>query len=71
MTYVLRLLPAVEEDALTGYAWYEEKAPGLGEECLRIFYACARESARNPLLYPRVYGEFRRCLLRRFPYAVA
>ena len=33
-------------------------------------YACAGEIPRNPLLYPKVHGEFRRRLLRRFPYAV-
>ena len=70
MTYVLRFLPDVEEDALAGYRWYEEKAQGLGEEFLRMFYAYAREIPRNPLLYPEVYREFRRRLLRRFPYAI-
>jgi toxin ParE1/3/4 len=70
MTYTLRFLPAVEEDAIGGYAWYESKSPGLGEDFLRLFYACANEIPRNPLLYPRVYGEFRRRLLRRFPYAI-
>jgi hypothetical protein len=32
MTYTLRFLPAVEEDAIGGYAWYESKSPGLGIE---------------------------------------
>jgi len=70
MTYTLHFLPEVEEDVIAGYAWYEEKAAGLGEEFLRIFYARAREIPRNPLLYPKVCGEFRRRLLRRFPYAI-
>ena len=70
MTYTLRFLPDVEEDAIGGYAWYEAKSPGLGEEFLRVFYACTSEIPRNPLLYPKVYSEFRRRLLRRFPYAI-
>jgi toxin ParE1/3/4 len=70
MTYTLRFLPKVEEDVIGGYLWYEAKSPGLGEEFLRIFYACAREIPRNPLLYPKVHNEFRRRLLRRFPYAI-
>lgn len=70
MTYTLRFLPAVGEDAIGGYAWYEEKTPGLGEEFLRVFYACASEIPRTPLLYPEVHREFRRRLLRRFPYAI-
>lgn len=70
MTYTLRFLPEVEEDAFGGFVWYETKSPGLGEEFLRVFYACAGEIPRNPLLYPKVQGEFRRRLLRRFPYAI-
>ena len=63
MTYALRFLPIVEDDVLAGYTWYEEKTRGLGGEFLRVFYACAREIPRNPLLYPEVYREFRRRLL--------
>ena len=70
MTYTLRFLPEVEEDVLGAYAWYEGKSPGLGEEFLRMFYARAGEIHRSPLQYPRVHNEFRRCLLRRFPYAI-
>ena len=70
MKYTLRFLPEVEEDAFDSYAWYEAKVRGLGEEFLRILYACSAELTRNPLLYPKVYHEFRRCLLRRFPHAI-
>ena len=70
MTYTLRFLPEVEEDVMGGYVWYGRKSPGLGEEFLRVFYACAGEIPRHPLLYPKAHGEFRRRLLRRFPYAV-
>jgi plasmid stabilization system protein ParE len=70
MTYTLRFFPEVEEDVIAGFTWYEDKAPGLGEEFLRMFYACADEIPWNPLLYSKVYREFRRHLLRRFPYAI-
>ena len=70
MSRALRFLPEVQGDAVDGYAWYEGKVSGLGEEFLRIFYACAAELPRNPLLYTKVYGEFRRRLMRRFPYAI-
>ena len=70
MTYSLRFLPEIEEDVIGGYVWYEGKSPGLGEEFLRMFYACACEIARSPLKYQKVDGGFRRCLLRRFPYAI-
>lgn len=70
MTFKLRFVPEIEQDITSGYTWYEAKSQGLGEEFLRIFYAYAIEITRNPLLYPRVHSSFRRCLLRRFPYAV-
>ena len=70
MIYSLSFLPELEEDTITGYRWYEEKTIGLGEEFLRIFYALTFKIQRNPLVYQSVYKDFRRCLLRRFPYAI-
>jgi toxin ParE1/3/4 len=70
MTYALRFLPQVEADARNGRAWYDRKSAGLGVEFLRVFYACAVELTRDPEVYPRVHGDFRRRLLRRFPYAI-
>ena len=70
MIYDLHFLPEIEEDVIAGYLWYEDKARGLGEEFLRMFYACVNELPRNALLYQKVYGDFRRRLLRRFPYAI-
>ena len=66
----LRFLPEVEEDAFASYVWYETKSTGLGEDFLRMFYARSGEISRNPLIFPKVYSEFHRCLLRRFPYAI-
>jgi len=70
MTCALRFLPEVEEDLIAGYRWYEEKAPGIGEDFLRSFFNRAAGIQRNPMLYPQVYRDFRRCLLRRFPYGI-
>lgn len=70
MNYSLSFRPEVADDAISGYVWYEDKANGLGEEFLRVFYACAVDILHNPLLYRKVYKDFRRRLLRRFPYAI-
>ena len=70
MKYSLRFLPHVEDDAITAYTWYQEKLAGLGDDFLRTFYSCAAEIADNPLLYAKVYREFRRRLMKRFPYAI-
>ncbi|MEI6127167.1 MAG: hypothetical protein WCQ99_11510, partial [Pseudomonadota bacterium] len=50
--------------------WYEKKSKGLGDEFLRIFYACTTEIQHNPLLYRKIYKNFRRRLLKRFPYSI-
>ncbi len=70
MIYPISFLPEVEVDAINAYRWYEEKAVGLGEEFLRLFYTISGEIIRNPLIYKIRYKDFRRCLLRRFPYAI-
>ena len=70
MTYTLRFLFLVEDDAVAAYIWYEQKAPGMGEEFLRTFYGDAGKLSQNLLLYPTLHLKFRRRLLRRFPYAI-
>ena len=69
MNYALLFLPEVEEDVMAAYVWYEDRAAGLGLEFLRSFYAHAALLQRTPLLFRNVHGDFRRGLLRRFPYA--
>ena len=70
MKYDLRFQPEVEADVKSGRAWYEGKTHGLGDEFLRVFYSSCKELIHNPLMYPKVHRDFRRCLLRRFPYAI-
>ena len=70
MKYSLRFLPAVEEDAISAYNYYERKSLGLGEEILRLFYTSSSELIQFPELYAKIHGEFRRRLLKRFPYAI-
>lgn len=59
---------ASEQDLAKAIAWYEERASGLGSEFLRSVEATLASIGRTPALYPRVHGEVRRALLRRFPY---
>ena len=68
MSYAARFRPEVSEDAADAFAWYESRGAGLGHDFLRAFYAAAARAERNPLLFKRVHADFRRVLLRRFPY---
>ena len=70
MKYNLLFRPEVEDDLISGYIWYEESTVGLGEEFLRLFYACVQDIPHNPFLYRKIENDFRRLLLRRFPYAI-
>ena len=70
MMHRLRFLPEVAADLVAGSRWYEEKAPGLGEDFARMFYTRGEEISRSPLACAVVAGRYRRGLLRRFPYSV-
>ena len=70
MTYTLRFLEEVEDDAHSASAWYEERRSGLGDEFLEAFFDSTRQIATVPLLYEEVRGDIRRRLMRRFPYAI-
>lgn len=59
-----------EADVVASYDWYESREPGLGEDFLRCVEACASTIQRHPLLYPVAVDEFRRALVRRFPYEI-
>ena len=59
-----------EVDVISHYNWYESREPGLGEDFLRCVEACVLSIQRNPRLYPFAVDDFRRALVRRFPFEV-
>ena len=66
----LVLAPAAEQDVGEAYAWYEARRTSLGEDFLLCLEACLENIRRSPEMHPVVHGEHRRCLVRRFPYAL-
>ena len=64
------LAPEAEQDIAEAYAWYEGRRPGLGEEFLSCVEACIEAIARTPELHSLLHENYRRGLVRRFPYAV-
>ena len=50
--------------------WYDEKRPGLGEEFIREIDDAVTKAAAAPQRYPVVFGDVRRAVARRFPFAV-
>ena len=64
------LIPAAKRDVAAALAWYEEQSIGLGVEFLRCLEATLSLIQRYPLMYPAIFDDSRRALIRRFPYAV-
>jgi|SRR3954468_19140286 plasmid stabilization system protein ParE len=70
MINVVIYTPEAEQDVVEAYNWYEAREPGLGEDFLRCVEACVQTIQRHPELYPVAVDEFRRALVRRFPFEV-
>jgi plasmid stabilization system protein ParE len=59
-----------EQDVADAYGWYEGQRAGLGEEFLNCVDACIEAIRRTPEMHAIIYENYRRALLRRFPYAL-
>jgi len=70
MAAELIIAPEVEQDIADAYAWYEDRRIGLGEEFLSCIDACIATVLRAPEIYELVHENYRRSLVRRFPFAV-
>jgi plasmid stabilization system protein ParE len=70
LTLPLTLRAAARAEFDEAFDWYETQQPGLGVTfASRIHEAFDRISA-GPALYPVVFGDVRRAVVRRFPYAI-
>lgn len=70
MAIELIIAPEVKVDVSEAYQWYERQRFGLGEEFLSCLDASVQKICRSPEMYAKVYENYRRGMLRRFPYAV-
>ncbi len=70
MTPRLVLRPQAEAELFDARDWYEEQRPGLGGASATEVDMVLARIVQAPLTYPRVQGETRRALVRRFPYAI-
>jgi len=70
MAAELIVVPEAQQDVDAAYSWYEDRRSGLGEEFLSCVDACIQTISRMPELYAKVHEEYRRALVRRFPYAI-
>ncbi|MBL0700176.1 MAG: type II toxin-antitoxin system RelE/ParE family toxin [Desulfosarcina sp.] len=66
----LIIAPEAQQDIGEAYRWYEDRRSGLGEEFLDCVDVCIQTICRMPELYAKIHEEYRRALLRRFPYVI-
>ncbi len=66
----LVVTPDAARDVAEAWEWYEQQRVGLGEEFFGCLDGCLAMTRRMPEIHPKIYADFRRALVRRFPYAV-
>ena len=62
--------PAAVTEVLDTRDWYAARQASLGERFSEELGATVARIVERPVAFPRVRGEIRRAVLRRFPYAV-
>jgi plasmid stabilization system protein ParE len=70
MAAELILSPEALTDVAEAYGWYERQRVGRGEEFMRCVDACIQSISRSPLAHAIVHKNYRRGVVRRFPYVV-
>ena len=66
----LRYTSRSRNDVEIAFAWYEEQRYGLGLEFLDCVEAAIETIIQMPKLYARHHTNFRRALVRRFPFSI-
>lgn len=66
----VQVRPEALDELAEAWLWYESQREGLGDEFRACVDVAMAEIARDPLMWPKVRGEIRRRMTRRFPYAL-
>lgn len=68
MKWRVIIRPNAEADLREAWSWYESQRAGLGEQLLVEVHAAIHLLETDPERRPFYYHDFRRLLIRRFPY---
>lgn len=66
----VRFLKVAQQELDEAHAWYEIQAQGLGLHLVREAQTAVRRIAVFPESCQEIGPDIRRCLVRRFPYAL-
>lgn len=70
MSHRFLIRPEAEADLAEAKRWYEQRREGLGADFLLCVEEALQRMGRHPELYPVVYKDVRRAVIRRFPYGI-
>ena len=65
-----RILSAAAVDLTAAIAYYENQSPGLGLDFLEEYEAAVLLVCKFPTAWSKISPNHRRCLMRRFPFAI-
>ena len=68
MSFAIKRLPIVEQDALEAAIWYEERQPGLGDEFLSEADRAVEALSESALLHRIRFADVRRAPIHRFKF---
>ncbi len=63
-------LPEAEQEMLEAAKYYESQAAGLGMDYLFEIERAVVAIAEFPMTWPKIEGELRRRLVRKFPFGI-
>jgi len=66
----LHYTESAKEDIELAFVWYDRQRRGLGFEFLDCVENAVKLILENPEIYSIVYSDFRRCVIRRFPFSI-
>ena len=67
---IIRFTPEADAELAEARQWYAHQRENLDIELMECIDDALSRVVRNPELYPIVYGNLRRAVVRRFPFAV-
>ncbi|MCF6150392.1 MAG: type II toxin-antitoxin system RelE/ParE family toxin [Candidatus Kuenenia sp.] len=67
MNLEIFIKPRAELDLFKAFKFYEEQSSGLGDEFIHCVDAKLELINRNPNACPKLYKDFHRGLVQRFP----
>jgi plasmid stabilization system protein ParE len=66
----VKVLPDAEEEMYETAKYYQAQASGLGVDYLSEVERAIGSITQSPMTWPKVEGELRRRLVRRFPFGI-